>query len=73
MDKNIFTYQATKSGKVFLFWGGKRIKVLDGEAAQKFLAKIDGLDEADAQLVMAKETGNFKRGNERQGKEALAK
>ena len=73
MDKNIFTYQATKSGRVFLFWGDKRIKVLDGEAAQKFLAKIDGLDEADAQLVMAKETGNFKRGNERQRKEALAK
>lgn len=73
MSENIFTYHVTKSGKVFLFWGGKRIKILDGNTAQKFLAKIDGLDEEDAQLVMAKETGNFKRGNERQGKENFTK
>ncbi len=73
MNETVFTYQVTKSGKVFLFWGGKRIKILDGGTAQKFLAKVDGLDEADVQLVMAKETGNFKRGNERQGKEDLAK
>ena len=73
MGKNVFTYQTTQSRKVFLFWRGKRVKILEGGAAQKFLAKIDGLDEADAQLVMAKETGNFKRGNERQGKEPLAK
>ena len=68
MSDNVFTYQVTKSGKVFLFWSGKRIKILDGIAAQKFLARINGLDEEDAQLVMAKETGNFKRGNEREGK-----
>ena len=73
MSENVFTYQVTKSGKVFLFWDGKRIKILDGIAAQKFLAKIDDLGEEDAQLVMAKETGNFKRGNERQGKENLTK
>ena len=69
MNNGTFTYQVTKSGKVFLFWDGKRIKILDGNAAQKFLAKIDGLDEEESQLVMAKETGNFKRGNERQGKD----
>ena len=68
MNKNVFTYQVTKSGKVFLFWGGKRIKILDGGAAQKFLAKIDGLDGEKPQLIMAKETGNFIRGNERQRK-----
>lgn len=68
MDNDSFTYQVTKPGKVFLFWGGKQIKILDGNAAQKFLAKIDVLDEEESQLVMAKETSNFKRGNERQGK-----
>ena len=73
MSDNAYTYQVTKSGKVFLFWGGKQVKVLDGSAAQKFLAKIEGLDEEDAQLLLAKETGNFKRGNERQGKDRLAK
>ena len=57
-----------KSGKVFLFWSGKRINILDENVAQKFLAKIDGLDEDNPQLEMAKETGNFKCGNEREGK-----
>ena len=68
MKENIFTYQVIKSGKIFIFWSGKCIKILDGNVAQKFMAKIDGLDEENVQLVMAKETGNFKRGNERQGK-----
>jgi hypothetical protein len=68
MDESVFTYQVTKSGKVFIFWQGKRIKILPREVARKFLAKIEGLDQQGTQLVMAKETGNFKRGNERQGK-----
>jgi hypothetical protein len=73
VNSTTFTYQVTKSGKAFLFWGGKRIKILDGNAAQKFLTKIDGLDEEGIQMVMAKETGNFKRGNERQEKENSTK
>ena len=63
LDQNAAT---NKAGKVFISWHGKRVKILKGRAAQKFLAKIDGLDAADAQVIMAKETGNFKRGNERQ-------
>jgi len=73
VNSTTFTYQVTKSGKVLLFWGGKHIKILDGNAAQKFLTKIDGLDEEGFQMVMAKETGNFKRGNERQAKENSTK
>jgi hypothetical protein len=41
------------------------VKSLAGEAAQKFLKQIEGLEGKDAQLVMAKVTGNFKHGNER--------
>ena len=73
MNKIVFTYQVTKSGKVFIFWHGKRIKILQGGAARIFLAKIDGCDQQESQLVLAKETGNFKRGNERQGKDTFAK
>lgn len=68
MNNDTFTDQVTKSGKLFFFWDGKRIKILDGNAAQKLLMKINGLEEQDSRLVMAKETGNFKRGNEQQGK-----
>lgn len=68
LDDDIFDYAATKSGKVLLYYDGKLVKTLSGKNAQKFLGKIEGLDGKDAQLVMAKETGNFKRGNERDGK-----
>ncbi len=39
--------------------------VLRHEAAARFLARVEQLDEAGAQQLMARETGNFKRGNER--------
>jgi hypothetical protein len=60
-----FDYEITKGGLVLLYWGGKHIKTLSGKAAEKFIAEVDDLDEQAAQLVMAKATGNFKRGNER--------
>ncbi len=39
--------------------------VLAGRDAAAFLARMDGLGTADAQLLIAKLTGNFKRGNVR--------
>jgi hypothetical protein len=41
------------------------VTFLRGKAAQKFLVRVDGVDERSAQLVMAKVTGHFKHGNER--------
>ena len=41
---------------------------LKDKEAQKFLGKVEGLDPKQAQLVMAKITGNFKHGNERLAK-----
>jgi hypothetical protein len=69
LDDEVFTYQEGKDNKVFIFWHGKQVKILKGKAAQKFMATIAGLEHKDAQLVMAKATGNFKRGNERSGKQ----
>jgi hypothetical protein len=64
----IFDYQMTKDGKVLLFWNGKQVKMLAGKEADKFSARMADLEpeSLDAQLIMAKVTGNFKRGNERQ-------
>ncbi len=39
--------------------------ILKEQSAKKFLAKVNGADQRQAQLVMAKITGNFKHGNER--------
>ena len=67
LDENIFTTFTSKEGKVFIYCRGKLVKNLKGQAAQRFLDKINGLTPHEAQLVMAKVTGNFKRGNEREG------
>jgi chloramphenicol 3-O-phosphotransferase len=64
LDEEVFTYRAAKD-KVFIAWRGKPVMTLKGREAERFLARIDGLDGKAAQLVMAKITGNFKRGNER--------
>jgi hypothetical protein len=65
LNEDIFDYRLTKDGRVMLYWQDKHIKTLAGKEAQRFIEKIDGLDDHDAQLLMAKATGNFKRGNER--------
>lgn len=65
LDEEVFTYRATKDGKVMISWRGKQVTILKGKQAQEFLAKIAGLEHKQAQLVMAKLTGNFKHGNER--------
>ncbi len=65
LDDEIFSYRALKDGKVLIYWHEKHVTTLPGKAAEKFIAKIAGLDGKDAQLFMAKATGNFKHGNER--------
>ena len=70
LEAGMFDYDVTKSNKVFIYWHDKHVVTLAGKQAQKFLRQIDGIDVDDpaAQLVMARFTGNFKRGNERDGK-----
>ena len=64
LDEEIFTYRESKD-KVFIFWYKKQVMILKGQQARKFLDKIAHLDGKEAQLVLAKITGNFKHGNER--------
>jgi hypothetical protein len=65
LDEEPFSYRAAKEGHVILYWQGKAVKTLSGSVAEKFLKKIDALEGKEAQLLMAKATGNFKHGNER--------
>lgn len=64
----VFSYRASRDGSVFIAWRGRTVTTLGGAAAQRFLAQAETLDEAGLQLLMAKATGNFKRGNERLAK-----
>ena len=64
-NAEIFSYRKSKENKVFIYWNNKQVMILKNKMAQKFIKQIEELDDRDKQLVMAKITGNFKRGNER--------
>lgn len=68
LEAEPFDYQITKDKRVLLYYENKHIKTLSGKSAQKFITEIEALDWYDAQLMLAKVTGNFKRGNERDNK-----
>ena len=65
-----FEYRASKSGAVTITHHGRPAATLRGQAAAAFLAFAEGLDQ-DADVLqqrMARLTGNYKRGNERDAK-----
>jgi hypothetical protein len=61
-DADGFEYDVRRHGEVVITRHGKRATVLRGRRAQEFVAEVEG---GDAQQVMARWTGNYKRGNER--------
>lgn len=63
-----FTCRVSKDGVVRILRHGKEVTVLRGKAALQFLAKAEGAPAPEVQLLCAKVTGNYKRGNERSGK-----
>ncbi|MCL2204620.1 MAG: hypothetical protein FWB88_11855 [Defluviitaleaceae bacterium] len=65
LDEEVFTYRITKDKKVFISYHGKQVTTLSGKRAEHFIAEIEGAQGKEAQLIMAKITGNFKRGNEK--------
>lgn len=68
LAEEIFTYRVTKDKKVFISFKGRHVTTLAGKASEKFLNKIHSADFQEAQLIMAKATGNFKHGNEKDHK-----
>lgn len=60
-----FTWTQTKAGRVRIARAGRVVMTLAGAAAKRFIARAEAGDEAAAQQLMARATGNYKRGNER--------
>jgi len=60
----MFEYRPTSNGKVFISWDHRVVVTLAGNDAARFLERVAGADDAAAQLLMARSTGNFRRGNE---------
>ncbi|KAB3530004.1 hypothetical protein [Alkaliphilus serpentinus] len=67
-EVEVFTFRVTKDNKVFIYWYDKQVMILKGKDSEKFLARVSSADNREAQLIMAKITGNFKRGNEKNNK-----
>jgi hypothetical protein len=63
-----FTFTENKSGGVQIFHRGRPAATLRGSLARDFVAEVAGCGESDRQQLMARVTGNFKRGNERTAK-----
>jgi len=60
-----FSYRLVKDGSVRIYWRDRHVVTLAGPKAAAFRARVESADEHEAQLLMARVTGNFKRGNER--------
>ncbi len=60
-----FAYDVRRDGTVTITHHGRRATVLRGARAQEFLGEV----ESDPQGVMARWTGNYKRGNERRARQ----
>ena len=60
-----FTYRNRKGGIVEVLHRGRLASTLRGVAALDFLSEIESSAASDAQRLMARLTGNYKRGNER--------
>lgn len=60
-----FSYQTTKSGLVQIRCDNRVVTTLKGKAAARFATKVETLDAAGQQQLMARATGQFKFGNER--------
>jgi hypothetical protein len=57
-----FAYTVRKNGEVEITHDGRHATTLRGDKARKFL---DQVETGDPQQLMARVTGNYKRGNER--------
>ncbi|MFK7800985.1 MAG: hypothetical protein AB8G95_05095 [Anaerolineae bacterium] len=63
-----FSHRIAKNDAVLISHHGRQVTILRGKSAAEFLKKMQKLDFAGEQQLMARVTGNYKRGNERQAK-----
>ena len=61
-----FSAVVTRDERLLVSHDGRQVVTLSGGDARKVIDKLERSDNEEAeQLVLAKATGNFKRGNER--------
>lgn len=60
-----FSYLSRSDGSIVIRYHAAPVTVLRGKTAARFSTRMAGADAIAAQQIMARATGNFKRGNER--------
>ncbi|TPW72976.1 hypothetical protein [Schumannella sp. 10F1B-5-1] len=60
-----FSWQVTRAGVVRILRGGREVVVVGGPRAERLRAQLDRASEQEAQQLLARATGNYRRGNER--------
>jgi hypothetical protein len=70
LDEEQFTYKMNRDGTMFVYWNGKHVRTYSGNKAAEILEEIEAAtSDREVQFALARVTGNFKRGNERTGKD----
>lgn len=69
VKERAFSYEVRKDNKLFIYYYGKQVIVLTKQRAKQFIEDLEYADENKTQYLLARVTSNFKRGNEREGKQ----
>ena len=68
-DEDVFAHRVTKDGKVLISWQGRLVTTVAGKPAARLIARLETADRREIQHLLARATGHFKHGNERDGKQ----
>lgn len=60
-----FDWRVTKQGGVLVSRGGRVVMTVGGAAAARLLVALQRADDSQAQHLLARASGNYRRGNER--------
>lgn len=64
LDDDPFSYRVTKDDRILVSRGGRLVVTIAGAQAQRLIGLL-GADPAQDQQLLARATGNYRRGNER--------
>jgi len=64
LDDDPFDYRITKDGRILVSRGGRQIVTIARSRAERLIGML-GADPVQDQELLARATGNYRRGNER--------
>lgn len=65
LSERPFSYKITNTEKIIIYYNNRQIMIVTGNNSVKLHAKLLYKNDQQVQLILAKITENFKRGNER--------